>query len=77
MARLILDIGAGLLRDLKQRAAERRITLQALVSELLRQAVDVTPAPKYRFEIKGWNGVLNPEVDICDRNSLARAMEDL
>jgi len=75
MPRTTIAIEPVLLRELKQRAAREGTTLQALVNSLLRRGVRPGPHGKYRLEIEGWDGVLQPGVDISDRNSLYRAME--
>ncbi|HEY8054671.1 MAG TPA: hypothetical protein VIE13_02030 [Terriglobales bacterium] len=74
MPRTKIAIEPVLLRELKQRAAREGTTVQALVNSLLRRGMRSAHG-KYRLEIEGWNGVLQPGVDISDRNSLYRAME--
>jgi len=75
MPRTTIAIEPVLLRELKQRAAREGTTLQSLVNSLLRRGVRTRTQGKYRLELDGWDGVLQPGVDICDRNSLYRAME--
>lgn len=75
MARTTLTIETALLREIKARAARQGVTLQSLINGLLRQALHAQPRPKYRLEIEGWDGKLQPGVDLNDRNSLYRAME--
>ena len=75
MARTTLTIETALLREIKARAARQGVTLQSLINGLLRQALHAPSRTKYRLEIEGWDGTLQPGVDLNDRNSLYRAME--
>jgi hypothetical protein len=70
-----LIIPAEILRQLKQRAAQRGTTLSAIVAETLKRGLRRTsevpqklpPLPTYRMGA--------PLVDIADRDALFRAME--
>ncbi|MGH9414707.1 MAG: hypothetical protein ACRD0Y_13335 [Terriglobales bacterium] len=77
MGRTTIAIDEVVLREIKQRAAKKGTTLQAEVNQLLRKALTSKSRAEsgYKLEIEGWNGVLKPGVDICDRDSLFRAME--
>lgn len=70
-----LIIPDELIRQLKRLAAETGRTLSAVVSEALRKGLrtparntDVPRLPAYRMG--------RPKVDLADRDSLSRAMED-
>jgi Ribbon-helix-helix protein, copG family len=71
MKRTTLALDDDLLRRLKADAADRGITLAALVNETLRQAI-LPRAPRKRFKLKlqGWQAELQPGVDILDRDQL-------
>ena len=75
MPRTTIAFEPVLLRELKQRAAREGTTLQALVNALLRRGLRSHAPGKYRLELEGWDGALQPGVDVSDRNSLYRAME--
>ena len=71
MGRTTVNIDDPLLRRLKSTAAQRGITLAALVNELLRQALaDRSRPSEYEFKFGGWESTLQPGVDICDRDKL-------
>jgi len=75
MARTTLTIEEGLLRRLKQRAADEGRTLQAVANDLLRQALS-RPAkrPPFKLELHGWSAEELAGVDIRDRDALYEVM---
>ncbi len=76
MGRTTLSIDEPLLRKLKATAAKRGITLAALVNQLLRQAITTQASSRgYELKLKGWEGKLQPGVDLCDRDKLFDLMD--
>ena len=76
MGRTTLNIEDALLRKLKSTAAERGMSLAALVSQLLRRALSDQPRSRsYEFKFGGWKSKLQPGVDICDRDKLFDLMD--
>ena len=75
MPRTTLKLDEDLLRRLKERAAREGRTLQALANDLLRHGLAEAPKGEYRLEIPTWKGVLQPGVDLSDRDSLFDLME--
>ena len=71
MKRTTLALDDDLLRRLKADAAERGVTLAALVNEVLRQATLArTPRKSFKLKLRGWQAELQPGVDILDRDQL-------
>ena len=75
MARTTIAIEDALLRQIKLRAARDNRPLQAVVNDLLRAGLRTPPARRFVFRFPVWHGVLNPNIDLDDRNSLWDAME--
>lgn len=65
-----MKIDEDLFRRLKKKAAEEGRTMQDLTNDLLRQAMTVPRRRPYKLRLQGWRGVLQPGVDICDRDKL-------
>jgi hypothetical protein len=77
MARLTLDLDGRLVREAKNAAAERGITLTRLIEHALRDALALaTPAMDYAPSWVPVHGVSLPDVDIADRGSLYDLMKD-
>ena len=77
--RTTLDLDDNLFRVLKRQAAERGVTLRALVNDLLHQSLQ-QPArgKKYRFKWKvDPPGTMMPGVRLNDRESLFDLMDGL
>lgn len=73
--RTTLDLDDALMRRAKAAAAERGITLTALMDRALRDALDATPdATSFRLDIPVVEGAGPPSVDITDRDALFEAM---
>ena len=75
--RTTLDLDDRLLHRLKRQAAERGVSLPALVNELLRLGVELPPRRrKYRFHWKVEpRGAIQPGVRLNDRQSLFDGMD--
>ena len=74
MARTTIALDPDLLRQIKIRAAQGGVTMQTKVNDLLRQALH-TPEPKpYRLELGALNSEANPDLDVCDRDSIAQVL---
>ncbi len=76
--RTTLDVDERLLKAARKRAAERGTTLTGVVEEALSALLSPRPAASKPFRLR-WNahrGKLLRGVDIADRDSLFRAMED-
>ncbi len=75
--RTTLDLDDRLLGDLKRQAAERGVSLRALVNELLRCSLELPRRrPKYRFAWKvDLRGAIQPGVRLNDRKSLFDLMD--
>jgi hypothetical protein len=65
----------ALFRTLKKKAANEGRTLQDVVNDLLRQALNARNGKKFRLNWKPLNGRLRPGVDICDRQKLFDLMD--
>jgi len=51
--------------------------MQTAVNDLLRQALQ-TPAPQpYTLNLGTLDSEMNPELDVCDRNSMAKVLGGL
>jgi hypothetical protein len=71
METISLEIDAELLKKLNARASDEGISLSILANRLLNTALKSQfERPEYKFEFGGWEAVLQPGVNICDRNSL-------
>jgi hypothetical protein len=69
--RTTLTIDDDLLRQLKENAASQGKTLGAVVSDLLRHALDrQSQQQPYKLELEGWEARQLPGVDILDRDKL-------
>jgi hypothetical protein len=75
--RTTVDIDDNLLAAARKRAAERGMTLTAVIENALAAALAPRPAGERRFELtwKTHRGRLLPGVDIADRDSLFDAMD--
>ncbi len=76
MSRTTLAINDALLREIKRRAAEQGLSMQALINRLLKQSLMQGGASDYKLELKTWDAELQPGIDLLDRDSLLDAMED-
>jgi len=74
MPRTTLALDDDLLRRLKRLAASQGRTLQAVVNDLLRQAL-AAKRPPFKLELEGWEAAPQPGVDIFDRDRLFDLME--
>ena len=77
--RTTLDLDDNIFRVLKRQAADRGVTLRALVNDLLRQSLQrPTRRKKYRFKWKvDPPGTMMPGVRLNDRESLFDLMDGL
>lgn len=75
MARTTLAIDEDLLREVKRRAAEQGLSMQALINRLLRQAIAPVHHRKYKLRLKTWEAQLQPGIDLLDRDSLLDVLE--
>ncbi len=75
MPRTTLKIDDDLFRRLKKKAAEQGRTMQELTNDLLRSALSAPKRQPYKLRLQGWNAVLQPGVDICDRDKLFDLMD--
>jgi hypothetical protein len=73
--RTTVAIDSDLLRRLKREAAESGRSLQSVINEKLRLAIQRAPAPKYELRLRGWDATLQPGVDIADRDKLFDLMD--
>jgi hypothetical protein len=74
--RTTLDIDDPLLRELKKRAAKRRISLGRLVSDLLAEALSHSGRPEPPPHVFNWiSGPVGGRVDYADREALWNAIE--
>jgi plasmid stability protein len=70
MKRTTLALDDDLLRALKRRAAEEGTTLQAVVNDVLRQAIAAPRKGKFKLRLRGWSATLQAGVDLADRDKL-------
>lgn len=77
MPRTTLALDDDLLRRLKEKAAREGTTMQAVVNDLLRQALADSGGggSEYRLELAGWDAEEQPGVDLLDRDKLFDLME--
>jgi plasmid stability protein len=75
VSRTTLDIDEAILRQLKRRAAEEGRSVQAVVNELLRRALNAPPAEGFTLTLRGWRAVEQPGVDLLDRDKLFDLMD--
>jgi hypothetical protein len=76
MKRTTIALEDDLLRKLKADAAKQGTTLSGVVNEILRGVVTSRPRPpKYKLDLGGFDGELQPGVDICDRDKLFDLMD--
>ncbi|OIN78266.1 antitoxin [Mycobacterium malmoense] len=66
--RTTIDLDADILRTLKRRQREEGKTLEQLVSELLAQALSVTPRPN--AEVRWTTADLRPRIDLDDKDAV-------
>ncbi|MFN2442290.1 MAG: hypothetical protein ABR517_06360 [Thermoanaerobaculia bacterium] len=75
MGRTTLALDDDLLRKLKERAARQGKTLQDVTNELLRHALHHHERPRHvKFELRGWDAVEQPGVDLLDRDQILDLM---
>lgn len=74
MTRTTIGIDDDLLRRLKRRAASEDRSIQALVNDLLRQAMAPRKS-RFTLELKGFRGEARAGVDVTDRAALAAGGE--
>jgi hypothetical protein len=74
MARLTARIDGDLLRQLKAEAARQRVSLDEVVGDLLRLALDKRARP-FRLKFGGWKATLRPGVDLSSRRRLYDLMD--
>ncbi len=70
MKRTTIALEEDLLVDLKKRAADQSVSVQALVNALLRRALRAGPGKPYHLILKGWQATPQPGVDLFDRDAL-------
>lgn len=76
MTRTTVNLEDEILRQLKERAARERRSLQSLVNALLRRALmEQERQSDYRLELEGWQAVEQPGADILGRDKLFDLME--
>ena len=75
MARTTLVLDDNILRQLKKKAADEKRSVQAVVNELLRRALAANRRQGYRLKLQGWDAVLQPGIDIADRNTLLDVLD--
>ncbi|MBV8205440.1 MAG: DUF2191 domain-containing protein [Acidobacteria bacterium] len=75
MARTTLVLDDNILRQLKKKAADEKRSVQAVVNELLRGALAANRRQGYRLKLQGWDAVLQPGIDIADRNTLLDVLD--
>jgi plasmid stability protein len=76
MKRTTLAIDDDLLKQLKEKAVREGRTLQAVANDLLRQAVvQQWPKSQPRLVLRGWKAVVQPGVDLLDRDRLFDLMD--
>jgi hypothetical protein len=75
MRRTTLTIEDQLLLELKKKAAQEGRTLQAVVNDLLRRSLTVSPREPYRLRLRGWKAAELPGVDLLDRDALFDLMD--
>ena len=76
MARLTVRIDGNLLRQLKAEAARQRVSLDSVVGDLLRLALDKRAKP-FRLKFGGWRATLRPGVDLSSRRKLYDLMDGI
>lgn len=74
MARTTIALDPDLLREVKLRAAQGGATMQATVNDLLRLALEKPASKPYRLKLSALQSEVNPDLDFCDRESMARAL---
>jgi hypothetical protein len=72
--RTTLALHDDLLATLKRRAAEQRTTLQAVVNDVLGEAITPKRSGRFTLRLRGWNAKEQPGVDITDRDRLSDLM---
>lgn len=75
MLRTTLVMDEDLLREIKRRAAEQGLTMQALSNRMLRQSLLPVQKEEYRLKLRTWDGRLQPGIDLLDRDSLFDAID--
>lgn len=75
MPRTTVDLEAQLLRLVKQRAAAEGRTVQAVVNELLRQALRPRRRQRFTLRLRPWRAAVQPGVDLGDRDKLFDLMD--
>ncbi|MEK7765595.1 MAG: DUF2191 domain-containing protein [bacterium] len=76
--RTTLDLNTGLLREAKQRAAERGTTLTGILESALRQFLHAPALGRgkpFKFRPLVVRGRAKPSVDVADRRALYDRME--
>lgn len=76
--RTSIDLNDKLLRDAKRRAADEHTTLKAVFERALRAYLKGTPdrSAAYRLDWHPQRGRLRAGIDVSDRDSLFRAMDE-
>ncbi len=76
MSRTTLSIDDDLLEQLKAVAAKKKLTVGAVVNDMLRHAIaEVATKPHFELTLKGWKAEAQPGVDILDRDKLFDLMD--
>jgi len=76
VARTTLAIDDELLKRIKEKAVREGRTLQETANDLLRQALAPRRSgPKVKLELRGWEAVTRPGVDLLDRDKLFDLMD--
>jgi hypothetical protein len=75
MKRTTLTIEHQLFLELKKKAAQEGRTLQAVINDLLRRSLAVSPRERYQLRLRGWKAAALPGVDLLDRDALFDLMD--
>jgi plasmid stability protein len=76
MARTTLAIDDDLLERLKEKSARESRPMHEVANDLLRQAlVEQAPRERVKIQLRGWEAVQQPGVDLLDREKLFDLMD--
>jgi hypothetical protein len=76
MKRTTIALDEDLLKDLKKRAADESVSVQALINGLLRGVLRAAPREPYHLVLKGWKAAPQPGVDLFDRDALFDLLDE-
>lgn len=71
---MTITIDADVLAQLEEKAKKESREVDAVVNELLRQALG--EKKPYKLELQGWDAELRPGVDLNSRSKLYELMDD-